>query len=424
MKIILSALTLFVLLNLSVPAQVNIKKIVNKSKKKTEKKTEQRIENKIDKAVDNALDQTENAIDNTAKGNQAEENKSESVHEDKNQNSKLNSESTVSETMLSWNKYDFIPGTEIIFEDDHQAEKNGEFPSKWDLVSGVIENANVNGENVIFIRQTGNYPNGMVPLIKNPSADYLPDEFTVEFDCYFEKGKYSSFTLQFYDAKSQKRLPKTFLDIYVNQMQFGRGIAEEQYPNTRFRNVDKEKPVWRHIAISFNKRALKAYMDDTRLINIPNLTDNPTGITISVNHATPAKNQFIKNIRIAKGAVSLYDKVMTDGKFITTGIKFDVNQAVIKPESMGIINVVLKMMQEHPELKFSVEGHTDSDGNEQANQSLSENRADAVRLMLVNLGISADRLVSKGWGESRPMTENTTSEGKAQNRRVEFIKIN
>jgi outer membrane protein OmpA-like peptidoglycan-associated protein len=121
--------------------------------------------------------------------------------------------------------------------------------------------------------------------------------------------------------------------------------------------------------------------------------------------------------------VPLYDKFLVDGKFVTTGIKFDVNKATIKPESMGTINYVVKMMTDHPELKFSVEGHTDSDGEEASNQKLSEARAKAVLESMVKLGISAERLTSKGHGESKPMAGNDSPEGKAQNRRVEFVKF-
>ncbi|NTW26619.1 MAG: OmpA family protein, partial [Lentimicrobium sp.] len=95
----------------------------------------------------------------------------------------------------------------------------------------------------------------------------------------------------------------------------------------------------------------------------------------------------------------------------------------IKPESMGTINYVVKMMQDHPELKFSVEGHTDSDGDDASNLKLSEARAKAVVEAMAKLGIAADRLTSKGLGESKPMAGNDSPEGKAQNRRVEFVKF-
>ena len=221
-----------------------------------------------------------------------------------------------------------MPGTEIIFEDNQEGEQNGEFPSKWDLVSGTIENANFNGENVIYFLQTGNFPNGIVPLLKETSADYLPDEFTVEFDAYFEKGKTGNYWLYFYDAKNklQKRPKDCFLWLNVNSAKYGHTDISKQLDNTKHSNRDMENSHWRHIAISFNQRAMKVYMNDTRLLNIPNITENPTGITIGYNQARKDGNVFIKNVRIAKGAVPLYDKVLTDGKFVTTGIKFDVNK--------------------------------------------------------------------------------------------------
>jgi len=80
-------------------------------------------------------------------------------------------------------------------------------------------------------------------------------------------------------------------------------------------------------------------------------------------------------------------------------------------------------MKENPDIKFSVEGHTDSDGDDASNQSLSEQRAATVVSTLTKLGIDANRLTSKGWGESQPLDTNNTPEGKANNRRVEFVKI-
>jgi outer membrane protein OmpA-like peptidoglycan-associated protein len=134
-------------------------------------------------------------------------------------------------------------------------------------------------------------------------------------------------------------------------------------------------------------------------------------------------NRFIKNIRLAEGGVKLYDKFLSEGKIVTNGIKFDVNKATIKPESMGVINDIFQILNSHPELKFSIEGHTDSDGEDAFNQSLSERRAKAVLDQLVTMGISSERLTSKGWGETKPIDTNGTPEGKANNRRVEFVKM-
>lgn len=276
---------------------------------------------------------------------------------------------------------------------------------------------------VVYFRKTNsNSPDAILPLLKNRSEDYLPEEFTIEFDCYFydKKVENSTYYLFLYDSKNQMKImsPSKPIRIVFNKLTYD--LKGDSYPDQ-----NELKPIagWRHVAISFNKRALKGYLDDTRLVNIPNIEFNPTGIMLSAGNVSGNVKPFIKNVRIAKGAVPLYDKFLTDGKFVTTGIKFDVNKAIIKPESMGTINYVVKMMTDHPELNFSVEGHTDSDGEDAANQKLSEARSKSVLEAMVKLGISAERLTSKGHGESNPMAGNDTPEGKAQNRRVEFVKF-
>lgn len=77
--------------------------------------------------------------------------------------------------------------------------------------------------------------------------------------------------------------------------------------------------------------------------------------------------RLIKNIRVAEGGKGFYDRIIADGKFITRGITFDVNKATIKPESMGVISEIVKLMNKHSDLNFSIEGHTDSDGDETLN---------------------------------------------------------
>ncbi len=420
-------------------AQIKLDKVVKRSINKAERNVENRVERKIDKGVDKALDKTEEAIDESVKGDDKKKkdeknssaagkevkrdvgNKEEKADEtiEKNTEQIAVQKEEKTSPQLTWAKYDFVPGTEIFFEDNQEGEQNGEFPSKWDLAGGVVENASFDGSNVIYFREIGNI-GGITPLLTDSKSDYLPDEFTIEFDCYFEQDVYSQrYYVSFYGIKKQKSVLKRLI-LYTNQAQYGGTDIQGVYPGAARSNIDKQAR-WRHIAISFNKRALKVYMDDARLLNIPNIEENPTGLTLGTTSQKEGK-YFIRNIRIAKGAVPLYDKFLTDGKFVTTGIKFDVNKATIKAESMGTINYVVKMMQDHPELNFSVEGHTDSDGEEAANQKLSEARSKAVMDKMIELGIAKDRLTSKGHGESKPMTGNDSPEGKAQNRRVEFVK--
>ena len=89
---------------------------------------------------------------------------------------------------------------------------------------------------------------------------------------------------------------------------------------------------------------------------------------------------------------------------------------------MGEINRIYALMKDHGDLKFEIGGHSDGDGDEAYNTKLSQQRADAVKTELVNKGIDASRLTTKGYGKSKPIADNNTPEGKANNRRVEFVK--
>lgn len=180
---------------------------------------------------------------------------------------------------------------------------------------------------------------------------------------------------------------------------------------------------WHHYALSFNRRAIKVYMDAKRVANIPNMSEKPAKVKFFARGPEDNSATHLKNIRMAKGAVPLYDKLMTEGKIITYGITFDVGKAAIKPQSMGTINEIVGLMKKHPDLKFSVEGHTDNTGNASMNRSLSEARARAVCDQLQQMGIEGTRLAAKGHGMSRPIDSNDSPEGRARNRRVELVRL-
>lgn len=118
----------------------------------------------------------------------------------------------------------------------------------------------------------------------------------------------------------------------------------------------------------------------------------------------------------------LLDAINTTGR-ATVYINFDTASARIKPDAKPVIDDILDMLQKSPGLKISIEGHTDSDGKADANQTLSLERAQAVQAALTHQGISAARLSSKGFGQSRPVADNKSEEGKAKNRRVELVKV-
>ena len=130
------------------------------------------------------------------------------------------------------------------------------------------------------------------------------------------------------------------------------------------------------------------------------------------------------NVKLEIGAPDTRNKLMTEGKVSTTGILFDVNSANIKAESYGRLKQIAQVLQDNVAVKIKIVGHTDSDGDDATNLSLSKQRADAVKASLTKeFGIDESRMQTDGKGESQPTSPNTSQEGKAQNRRVEFIKM-
>ena len=383
-------------------------------------KTKDHINDRINDGIDKGLEHSDEAAVDIIKGDDKEKKENES---DKKEDTKSTSEgigTTANQAddkeepapELTWSKYDFVPGDKVIFEDNQENEENGEFPSRWDLASGTAEIANFGGNDVIMLREGSTT---IVPYLKNSGTDYLPDVFTVELDLYYENG---TFNIYLYDRKNQKAPCNNSTNIELWPTSMALYPAKSNIPNN-----GSIKNKWAHIAIAYTNGKIKGYIDDTRLVNIPHLECNPTGISLYAYHASDKNRYYVKNIRIAEGGVKYYDRVLQDGKIVTNGIRFDVGKATIQPESMGVINEIYKLMNDHPDLKFSVEGHTDSDGSEEANQKLSEQRAEAVMNKLVSMGISKERLSAKGFGESVPIDTNSTAEGKANNRRVEFVKI-
>ncbi len=417
-----------VIISLMISVSVNAQAIKVPVKKKVENEANYRANKNADDLIDKGFDKVENGIkglfkkkkknkkkDNNTKSSQATEQNSSTASEQNAAAGSENAQSQQKEThkpQINWSRYDFIPGQTVIFEDGPAADEEiGEFPSRWDLKSGNVEIAEVDGDMVIVFPHGGE----IVPYLKNSKEDYLPEVFTIEFDAYYLPDNARRVWISFYDSKNQRRIGKDITFYYY-------GIRYDDNGS----NYSKKLPKggWRHFAIAVTKDKLKAYMNDERLLNVPHMGFNPTGVTLEIDgYSSDRDFQYIKNFRIAKGGVKYYDRVLSDGKIVENGIKFDVNKATLKPESMGPINKIYKLMKKYPDLKFSVEGHTDSDGDEAFNMELSKKRAKTVMDKLISMGIDKSRLKYTGWGESKPIDTNATPEGKANNRRVEFVKF-
>ncbi|MBC8110974.1 MAG: OmpA family protein [Verrucomicrobia bacterium] len=171
-------------------------------------------------------------------------------------------------------------------------------------------------------------------------------------------------------------------------------LNEEQMGIYVVKTADKE--VW--------LEAYKAYGDEENY-----------WLTVMERKALPMKASVLpaeqmKKELDANGHVALY-------------INFDTDKASIKPESQAAVEQVVKLLKANPDLKLTVEGHTDNAGKPDYNLKLSDNRAKAVVATLTTQGIENNRLKAIGLGQTKPIADNTTEEGKSKNRRVELVRM-
>jgi OOP family OmpA-OmpF porin len=315
-------------------------------------------------------------------------------------------------SVTAYQNYDFRAGDKIIFEDNFATDQDGEFPAHWDLGKGqAVVNKVTNLP--AFLLTDGNYCQ-VTPLIK--SSSYLTNNFSVEYDTYMTSGAYG-LLIYFYNADGNTMSVQTTGSeaVFAGEKSFSANFPTAIQGDNYFNK-------WHHIAIAYKDDQLKVYVDQYRVLTVPHC--NFTPVKLDCEGIGDQDNPIIfKDFKIADGAsMNMLDKLMTDGKFVTHGINFDVNKSTLKPESMGVISDIIKYMQANPTLKLEIDGHTDGDGTDAANLTLSQQRSDAVKAAIVGGGIDASRLTTKGFGESKPLGSNDTPEGKAMNRRVEFTK--
>jgi outer membrane protein OmpA-like peptidoglycan-associated protein len=130
----------------------------------------------------------------------------------------------------------------------------------------------------------------------------------------------------------------------------------------------------------------------------------------------------IRRARIAEAAPD-FGKVIMSGRYVTHGILFDTDSDRIKPDSAATIKLIAGGLQANLGSNFLIEGHTDSTGDATHNMDLSKRRAEAVKSVLVTqFGIDASRLTTVGLGSSKPVASNDKPQGRAENRRVEFVR--
>ncbi|HLO79649.1 MAG TPA: OmpA family protein [Chitinophagaceae bacterium] len=401
-------------------AQAQIgRSILNKAKDKIN----QRIDKKVDSTIDNSLDEIEG----------------------KKSNSASPSAPSVSPSVSPYIKFDFIPGEQIIYFNDLAAETLGELPIGW--------NSNGNGAVVTINGLEGNW----VQLYKDAiyltdNKENFSDNFTVEFDLLMRRSNPKESFPQFAfgvlasgeEAPGSNVLLKAYKKFFCTELKIQPSDYDgshmhletfakyEGYMKTdvkKYGVLEKffNKPV--HISMQVQKERLRVWINENKLYDLPKAivagtTLNQLFFFVKGNGGNDDEVGYdISNFKIAKGLPDSRHKLVDEGKFTTTGILFDVNSANIKPESSGVLKDIADVLTKHPDIKVKIIGHTDADGSDQANTELSRKRAAAVKTALAkDFAIPEDRMETDGKGESVPVADNKTKEGKAQNRRVEFIK--
>lgn len=321
------------------------------------------------------------------------------------------------QTLSAYQNYDFVPGDTVLFEDEFTDDQDGEFPSHWDLEKGQAVVNKIDGTSS-FVLTEGNYVE-VYPRMKTEA--YLTDPFTIEFDYYPQGGDYGAVVfLKYKDKDETDQTANVHFNEHgeVSTSYFAKDF-DGTYPNE---NDDSYFKKWHHCALIYKNNQLKCYIDQYRILVVPSVGFKPNAFGFG-GIASPENPIIFKNVRAAAGGnMNMVGKKFTESKIVTHGITFDVDKATIKPESMGTLNMVVQVMKSNPDIKFEIDGHTDNTGDAAHNMTLSRQRADAVKTQLVSMGIDASRLTAKGFGDTKPIADNSTPEGRANNRRVEFIK--
>ncbi len=407
--------------------------LLNKVKNKATQKASQRLDNHIDKAIDEGLDTVE------GKGVDKKE-KTETA-------AVTGNEKEQTEPGLSaYSKYDFIAGKEIVYDENFDRELTGELPTGW--------NTNGSGEVVTLDKIPGKWlriHKNFIYLSANEKN--FSENFTAEFDVVMQLKNngwmFPAFSVGVLATAAESTTGNNFLKEYNKyasvevKMQPGTynssNLLVESFTDAKpyFKSEPKQyaalenyfgRPV--HVAIQVQKQRFRIWINETKAFDVPKAIEagklmNQLFFKIgSTNYAEEQYGFYVSNIKVARGVEDSRNQLLKTGHFSTTAILFDVNTATLKPQSTGILKELAGVLKDQPGLRIKITGHTDSDGASAANLDLSQKRAAAVKDALVHdFDVDATRIETDGKGEQEPVADNATKEGRAANRRVEFVKL-
>ncbi|SFK63568.1 OmpA family protein [Proteiniphilum acetatigenes] len=443
MKKLVFFISLFLLIATQADAQSWLdkvgKKVENAAKRTVERKAEQKTEDAVGKAVDKAIDKdTYKESEKDKDVETIEWTEMESGEIEKSAGSKQGG----APKLEAYSKYDFVPGDQILFYEDFSQDAIGDFPALWTTnVSGEVKTINIAPGK--WLQNTTS--SGEFAYLKNLD---LPANFILEFDY-----------IPYFSEEAQQKNPnrsnwyatgavKLYSDKPGKEKEFDGGLfpgdmglrihfrkdwwSMDAYDyNTEYRSMDAKSErncvvseQVNHIIVWVQNRRVRVYHGGAKVMDVPTMLAPDTKLTrLRLDNAHEDNRPFFSNIKITTASPDTRSKLITEGKLITYGITFDVNKDVVKPESYGTLKSIADVLAENPDVKVKIIGHTDSDGADDANLDLSRRRAASVKSELSkSFGIDASRMETEGAGESQPIAPNDTSENKAKNRRVEFVK--
>jgi OmpA-OmpF porin, OOP family len=425
---------------------------------RTKEKIKQRGENRVDQGIDKTLDKAEEEIDEIGKGNKNKKSKKEknegqavstdgkpvTTEETGKNNSTSSSKKSDNPEFKVYSKFDFVSGEKIIGYDDFTGVSVGDFPLEWNTNSSA-EVVRLDQHEMRWLMLTAD------GFLQPDFISNMPENFTIEFDV-FTRYRSSNILAYCFDIYSSDNPNRDLSESYLTAGSFhftwsgcletaGYVIYEGGEEMSKNDGLivsslacqdEGNTPSQVHFSIWRQKTRLRVYIDGTKVIDLPrafSATRKYNAFKIGsqyMNFATADNKDLmmIANVLYAEGAQDTRSKLMTEGKLISKGVLFATNSDQLKPESYGALKEIATVLLENPAVRIKIVGHTDSDGEEATNAELSKKRAAAVKQALMNeFKIDASRMDTDGKGESEPLESNATAAGKANNRRVEFIKL-